>query len=325
MTGTTNYSDEVKAKSPCLIIIEGRYALRVRAIPFVTHDVIGAETLACWLAYGEKLHRLGDIQAFHLINGMCADIPAQFWAGIVNQLETLERELRTVESVENALEAQWLLQALQILPVAYIWLDEFEAVWLERFTPTDIRPIHTGHFVGKTWVVDNRASSWTLNLLPYLTASQSALVLDEWADDFTQNDKRHAMQIREAAVSEIHRKSEASADGSIKNQALASLHMKNNEPQITQINEVNVSDIQGKSEVSLNWKMRIQAEAALRWTASLEVGAKPTKQGMAPELAKWCRENEIKTDKTNYPTATYIQRHVLQSWNPPPKTRIKTK
>jgi hypothetical protein len=66
-----------------------------------------------------------------------------------------------------------------------------------------------------------------------------------------------------------------------------------------------------------NWIMQIQAEAARRFISLKDSGANPTKHSIKDDLAKWCRENEIKTTSGNYPTGEYINRHVLQKWKPP--------
>jgi hypothetical protein len=67
-----------------------------------------------------------------------------------------------------------------------------------------------------------------------------------------------------------------------------------------------------------NWKMSIQMEAARRWRSLLAAGASPTKNGLKRHLAHWCRDNDVKTQRSSiHPDAEYIYRHVLRSWKPP--------
>lgn len=65
-----------------------------------------------------------------------------------------------------------------------------------------------------------------------------------------------------------------------------------------------------------NWKMRIQAQAAILWRATIATGATPTKNNIKTDLAKWCRENNVTTDSSIFPSEDYIYRHVLRHWKP---------
>lgn len=66
-----------------------------------------------------------------------------------------------------------------------------------------------------------------------------------------------------------------------------------------------------------NWILLVQAEAARRWKLLREAGANPTKNNIKDDLAKWCRDRRVETDRGIYPTAEYIYRHVLRKWTPP--------
>jgi len=68
-----------------------------------------------------------------------------------------------------------------------------------------------------------------------------------------------------------------------------------------------------------HWKMQVQAEAAKRWTSLRAARCNPTRNSLVDELAKWCRENGVKTKSGINPTPEYISRHVLgkRDWSPP--------
>lgn len=66
-----------------------------------------------------------------------------------------------------------------------------------------------------------------------------------------------------------------------------------------------------------NWILLAQSEAALIWRKSLQLNCSPTKNNIKDDLAKRCREKEIKTDRGIYPAADYLYRHVLRKWRPP--------
>jgi hypothetical protein len=67
------------------------------------------------------------------------------------------------------------------------------------------------------------------------------------------------------------------------------------------------------------WKMRIQIEAAAHMKTLRGSGASPTVNSIVKWMAKWCREQDVKTDSGNYPSARYLQTHVLGGahWTPP--------
>lgn len=67
-----------------------------------------------------------------------------------------------------------------------------------------------------------------------------------------------------------------------------------------------------------NWMMKIQAEAARRWINLRSLNCNPTKLSLADELATWCKSENILTKQQINPSASYIYKHVLRPWNPPP-------
>ena len=74
------------------------------------------------------------------------------------------------------------------------------------------------------------------------------------------------------------------------------------------------------SEVTTNWMLQVQAQAAILWEKLQKMGCKPTKNSIKDDLAKWCRENNVRTRTQIFPDAAYIYRHALRNWTPPKKT-----
>ncbi len=69
----------------------------------------------------------------------------------------------------------------------------------------------------------------------------------------------------------------------------------------------------------VNWKMRVQAEAAAQILRLRSVGANPTVHSIVDGIARWCRENGVKTDGGIFPSSGYLRTHVLSGkhWTPP--------
>jgi len=75
--------------------------------------------------------------------------------------------------------------------------------------------------------------------------------------------------------------------------------------------------VEGTKPATNSWILLIQAEAARRWTTLRRSGANPTKLNILDDLARWCRENGVKTRTNINPSAEYIYRHALRTWVPP--------
>lgn len=66
-----------------------------------------------------------------------------------------------------------------------------------------------------------------------------------------------------------------------------------------------------------NWSLKVQIEATSMFKAWRARGANPTKYNIREDLAKWCRENNVKTKSGIFPDPEYIYRHALRKWSPP--------
>ncbi|SEN29706.1 hypothetical protein SAMN05216404_103297 [Nitrosospira multiformis] len=66
-----------------------------------------------------------------------------------------------------------------------------------------------------------------------------------------------------------------------------------------------------------NWILRVQAQAAIEWKKYQKMQCNPTKHSIKDELARWCKDNNVRTPTHIIPSADYIYRHVLRNWDPP--------
>ncbi|TAL89588.1 MAG: hypothetical protein EPN46_02425 [Candidimonas sp.] len=80
-------------------------------------------------------------------------------------------------------------------------------------------------------------------------------------------------------------------------------------------------DDKGQNETPppLNWKMKVQVEATAMFKRLRKAGAQPAVYSIVDDLAKWCRNNGVRTDSGIYPTSGYLRTHVLsrKHWTPP--------
>jgi hypothetical protein len=68
-----------------------------------------------------------------------------------------------------------------------------------------------------------------------------------------------------------------------------------------------------------NWKMQIQAEATAHCLRLRKAGASPTTNSIVDSMARWCVDNNVRTDNGICPSANYLRTHVLggKHWNVP--------
>jgi hypothetical protein len=68
-----------------------------------------------------------------------------------------------------------------------------------------------------------------------------------------------------------------------------------------------------------NWKMQVQAEATALCLTLQKSGSNPTKHSIIESMAKWCRDNKVKTNGNIFPSEGYLRTHVLggRHWDVP--------
>lgn len=68
-----------------------------------------------------------------------------------------------------------------------------------------------------------------------------------------------------------------------------------------------------------HWKMQVQSAAADHWKNLRAGGANPTVSSILAWVAKWCIDNDVRTDGGVNPSAGYLRTHVLSGkhWTTP--------
>jgi hypothetical protein len=67
-----------------------------------------------------------------------------------------------------------------------------------------------------------------------------------------------------------------------------------------------------------SWVSKVQTQAAILFERYRRVGAQPSKNSIAPDLARWCKENDIRTPTGVHPSAETIKRWALgRRWKSP--------
>ncbi|MDR1648181.1 MAG: hypothetical protein LBR88_09145, partial [Zoogloeaceae bacterium] len=114
----------------CIVLIHGREALPVRAIPLIAS--FPADDVA--LSFARKqtgFERLGNLVAHHLAaDGSIGDLLPREWDRVEDSLAALTLELETKDPGRVLARPEWTIRSVLCLPAGvFVWRDEFEAAY----------------------------------------------------------------------------------------------------------------------------------------------------------------------------------------------------
>lgn len=110
------------------IFIDGREAIPIRAIPFITGWLMSPINLAASLANIDLSKKLKDMAAYHLSsNGKSAKVLPKEWDAISADLQVLSSKLEADENIKGEHYSIWRRDSVALLPAGvFVWKDEFE-------------------------------------------------------------------------------------------------------------------------------------------------------------------------------------------------------
>lgn len=150
-----------------VVSIEGRDAIPVRAIPFVTGWKLSPDILATCLAQSSDSpsHPQNMVGHHILRGGRIAEMLPKEWDGIVSELQSLSDALHAQEVVEQASYPEWRKQSISVLPShCFVWLDTLEAACRLAWC--------------RLTIVNERPGDKDLNLTPYIPPELVDVVFD---------------------------------------------------------------------------------------------------------------------------------------------------
>lgn len=160
-----------------IVMIEGREAVPVRAIPFVTGRMMAPDDVARALARTTHFDKLEEIKAYHLsADGVAAMLPKE-WDVIVADLSILSDKLMATETIEQENYPVWRREATLLLPSAcFLWRDEFE----QAFRTASEQWLHHS---------EEREGEMELNFMPRIPQDLAAVVMEGFESLQKQADK----------------------------------------------------------------------------------------------------------------------------------------
>lgn len=238
-----------------VVSIEGRDAIPVRAIPFVTGWKLSPDILATCLAQSsDSPSHPQDMVGHHILRGgRIAEMLPKEWDGIVSELQSLSDALHAQEVVEQASYPEWRKQSISVLPShCFVWLDTLEAACRLAWC--------------RLTIVNERPGDKDLNLTPYIPPELVDVVFDGLPAPSVTLQSTQLVRMRPAGIEPEPHQGEPAA-----------------EPQGTTGRQSQIND-QREENVS-SWKDRVRSLADEEHRKAKAAGYDLTKQQIAEKVA----------------------------------------
>ena len=195
-----------------IVMIHGREAIPVRAIPFLTNwGTMSPDIISKALAHTDDIHwdYFFTLFAFRLEGSKPEPIKASWWENFpCRSLSAISAALRAQQDAGELTREQayieWRRQSLFELPAgAFVWKDEFLCCYSKKYSPESITSIRNGREL--SW--DERVSLYELEFEPYILDADVCLAI---MDGFTlEEPESPSAAVLEIPVSLQHAAAEA--------------------------------------------------------------------------------------------------------------------
>lgn len=150
-----------------IVVIEGREAIPVRALPYVTGWTMSSDVVAKSLARTTFFDRLKGVKAYHLSSQGVAPMLPKEWDGIEADLAILTDKLMATQTIDQENYPAWRRESIPLLPPAcFTWRDEFEPAFRRAYSPQ------------RYPMLDEREGDRELNFMPRVPPDLAAVVME---------------------------------------------------------------------------------------------------------------------------------------------------
>lgn len=153
------------------VVIDGREAIPVRVIPFITGWKMSPDMVASALARTDLAQRLEKVPAYHLQpDGSFAPMLPKEWDGIQADLQILSDKLKSKDQIDNESYPEWRRLSVPLLPPGvFVWKDEFEKSFAYVYSPK------------RMMIPDERPGDRELNYSPMIPSELREIVVEGFA------------------------------------------------------------------------------------------------------------------------------------------------
>jgi len=142
-----------------VVLINGREAIPVRAIPFVTGRWMSPDVVAKSFARTDHWRDMKDVPAYQLLGGAIhGPVLPKEWDVVEDLLQALESRLNSLSDDRTVTRPTWIIESTALLPPAvFVWKDQFEQYFRREYSPQKLH-----------WI-DERPGDRELNFSPMIT------------------------------------------------------------------------------------------------------------------------------------------------------------
>ena len=178
-----------------ILIIDGREAIPIRALPYVTGWTMSPDVVAKTFAHADHwTTKLMNMHAFHFSNHNYAAMLPKEWDGVLADLVSLSNMLQMDEELEGGNYSAWRRDSIPLLPPAcFMWKDEFEKAFKQAYSKE------------KLFLMDERVGDRDLNFSPLVPETLQDKVMQGFdlpkvSDVKTSMEKSLSTKERETAL-----------------------------------------------------------------------------------------------------------------------------
>jgi hypothetical protein len=156
-----------------VVLINGREAIPVRAIPYVTGRWMSPDVVAKSLAYTDSMSRFEGIYAYQLLaDGGYSQVLPGDWDVVDDLLQGLDSSLNAMSDDRKLTRPVWLTESTKQLPAGvFLWRDEFEQAFHRSYSPPRFS------------LLDERPGDLTLRFSPLISPPEMRGVVMEGFED----------------------------------------------------------------------------------------------------------------------------------------------
>lgn len=120
-----------------VVLINGREAIPVRAIPFVSGRWMPPDVVARSFARTDHWRDMKDVPAYQLLGGAIqGPVLPKEWDVVEDLLQALESRLHALSDDRTVTRPIWIIESTALLPPAvFVWKDQFEQYFHEEYSP----------------------------------------------------------------------------------------------------------------------------------------------------------------------------------------------
>lgn len=160
-----------------VVVIEGREAIPVRALPYVTGWTMAPDAVAKSLARTAFFDRLKGVKAYHLSSQGVAPMLPKEWDGVEADLAILTDKLMATQTIDQENYPAWRRESIPLLPPAcFVWRDEFEPAFRRAYSPQ------------RYPMLEEREGDRELNFMPRIPPELAAVVKEGFPETVEQAD-----------------------------------------------------------------------------------------------------------------------------------------